>query len=125
MSGQPRLLPVAKLGCSTASSAMICPIPKLTVPDSIPVTRSQPQGPLRRRPAARGQAGKTSRHLGPIVKVPVVLQLREPSRGGLTWQLFASGREIPLLGDVQHVLALDRRSTDPWGADDGKFGERV
>ena len=31
MSGQPRLLPVSELGCSTASSAVICPIPKLTV----------------------------------------------------------------------------------------------
>ncbi len=30
MSGQPRLLPVSELGCLTASSATICPIPKLT-----------------------------------------------------------------------------------------------
>ena len=35
MSGQPRLLWVSKLGCSTASSATICPIPKLTSVDSL------------------------------------------------------------------------------------------
>jgi uncharacterized protein (UPF0548 family) len=39
-SGQSRLLPVARSGWSAASPATICPIPKLIVQVSIPVTRS-------------------------------------------------------------------------------------
>jgi len=49
ISGQPRLLRISKLGCSAASSAVICPIPKLIVR----VRFSSPAPPRRRRLASR------------------------------------------------------------------------
>jgi uncharacterized protein (UPF0548 family) len=109
-SGQSRLLPVARSGWSAASSATICPIPKLIVRVSIPChVFHETAGHL--SPKECGQPGQSPLHLGSIVEVevPCGVQLPVPDRERVRWEVLAGRRPVRPGRDVQGVLTLQVR----------------